>query len=66
MAKKRTKAQKKSIKRRTIETPVKSETKKVFFDQEKLFIINDLKRTSIYTLIVMAVLLMIFVYTKTS
>jgi|SaaInlV_120m_DNA_4_1040238.scaffolds.fasta_scaffold138701_2 hypothetical protein len=66
MAKKRTKAQKKSIKRRIIETPVKSKTKKVFFDQEKNFIINDLKKTSLYTLIIIAVLLMIFVYTKTS
>jgi hypothetical protein len=67
MAKKRTKAQKKSVKRSIkIASPVKSKTKKAFFDQEKTFIINDLKKTVIYTLIVIAVLLMIFVYTKTS
>ena len=75
MAKKRTKAQKKTAKNRTIQ-PVVSSTinseiikkieKKDFLNQEKGFIISDLKKTSLFTIIIIAVLLIIFVYTKTS
>ncbi|MBT4124207.1 MAG: hypothetical protein HN981_00280 [Candidatus Pacebacteria bacterium] len=41
-------------------------TKKRFFNQEQQYIIKDLWRTGIYTFVIIAVLLAIFVYTKTS
>lgn len=69
MAKKRTKAQKINSKKRiksTKKVVVKKNNKQEFLDQEKNFIIRDLGRTIIYTLVVIAVLLTIFVYTKTS
>jgi hypothetical protein len=70
MAKKRTKAQKINSKSRikVVKNVVssKNKTKQDFIDQEKDFIVRDLGRTIVYTLIVIAVLLSIFVYTKTS
>lgn len=70
MAKKRTKAQKKLSKTRTKVNLLVGKTiidkKDNFANQEKNYIINDLKKTFIYTLLVIAVLLGIFVYTKTS
>lgn len=77
MAKKRTKAQKKTAKNRLKDIPVIAQTnqetkqasvdsKTSFANQEKNYIINDLKHTIVYTLLVIAVLLGIFVYTKTS
>ncbi|MFZ5437902.1 MAG: hypothetical protein ACOZAK_02520 [Patescibacteria group bacterium] len=70
MAKKRTKAQKKLSKTRTkvnlLVDKAIADKKDSFANQEKNYIINDLKKTFIYTLLVIAVLLGIFVYTKTS
>ncbi len=70
MAKKRTKAQKKLSKNRAKVSLLVGKTsinkKDDFANQEKNYIINDLKKTFIYTLLVIAVLLGIFVYTKTS
>ncbi|MCC6711481.1 MAG: hypothetical protein IT416_03995 [Candidatus Pacebacteria bacterium] len=70
MAKKRTKAQKKLTKVRVhqqvINAEVKPTVKKSFIEENNQYILTDLKKTIFYTVLIMAVLLTIFVYTKTS
>jgi len=77
MSKKRTRAQKiqTSLKKQTV-TPVvitdeprfeiKKSSKKDFFSEEKTFIFQDLMRTFLYTILIIGVLFIIFVYTKSS
>lgn len=70
MSRKKTKAQKKLTQLRVKETVTKVVTQAKpqpsFDNLANSFIIKDLKRTLLYTLFIIAVLLGIFVYTKTS
>lgn len=77
MSKKRTRAQKiqTSLKKQAL-TPVvvteeprfeiKKSVKKDFFAEEKTFIVQDLMKTVLYTIVIIGVLFIIFVYTKSS